>query len=203
MYGGIVGRDGEDGLVVDHHGDGAAAAPASASASATATAFGWDGGVTPATPDAAPPASAADVPPVRLAWVEGDAERLERFPDGAFDSYTIAFGIRNVTDIPRALREAARVLRPGGRFLCLEFSHVQSSVLRELYAAYSFNVIPAIGEYVADDRDSYQYLVESIQRFPPQLEFAGMLREAGFAHVQHTNFLDGVVAVHSGFKLEE
>ena len=139
--------------------------------------------------------------PVKLAWVQGDAERLDRFPDDSFDSYTIAFGIRNVTDIPRALREAARVLRPGGRLLVLEFSQVQSAGLRELYEAYSFNVIPAIGEMVADDRESYQYLVESIRQFPPQLEFANMLREAGFEHVQHTNFLDGVVAVHSGFQV--
>ena len=133
--------------------------------------------------------------------MQGDAERLDRFPDDSFDSYTIAFGIRNVTDIPQALREAARVLRPGGRLLVLEFSQVQSALLRELYEAYSFNVIPTIGEIVADDRASYQYLVESIRQFPPQLEFAGMLREAGFHHVQHTNFLDGVVAVHSGLRL--
>jgi 2-methoxy-6-polyprenyl-1,4-benzoquinol methylase len=139
--------------------------------------------------------------PVKLAWVQGDAERLDRFPDDSFDSYTIAFGIRNVTDIPQALREAARVLRPGGRLLVLEFSQVQSAGLRELYEAYSFNVIPAIGEMVADDRESYQYLVESIRQFPPQLEFANMLREVGFEHVQHTNFLDGVVAVHSGIQV--
>lgn len=138
---------------------------------------------------------------VSLAWVQGDAERLDRFPDNSFDSYTIAFGIRNVTDIPQALREAARVLRPGGRLLVLEFSQVQSAGLREFYELYSFNVIPAIGEAIAGDRESYQYLVESIRKFPPQLEFAAMLRDAGFEHVQHTNFLDGIVAIHSGFQL--
>lgn len=148
-------------------------------------------------------ASASPPPSLRLKWCEGDAERLERFEDSAFDSYTIAFGIRNVTDIPRALREAHRVLRPGGRFLCLEFSRVQNNVLRQLYEAYSFHVIPQIGEIVANDRDSYQYLVESIQKFPTQVEFGKMLKDAGFQHVQHTNFIDGVVAIHSGFKLED
>jgi len=146
----------------------------------------------------------ADVvpPALRLKWCEGDAERLERFEDNSFDSYTIAFGIRNVTNIPRALEEAHRVLRPGGRFLCLEFSRVQNSVLRQAYEAYSFHIIPKIGEVVANDRDSYQYLVESIQKFPSQNEFANMLTDAGFQHVQHTNFIDGVVAIHSGFKLK-
>ena len=147
--------------------------------------------------------STASPPSLRLKWCEGDAERLERFEDNSFDSYTIAFGIRNVTDIPRALREAHRVLRPGGRFLCLEFSRVQNDVLRQLYEAYSFHVIPQIGEIVANDRDSYQYLVESIQKFPTQVEFGKMLKDAGFQHVQHTNFIDGVVAIHSGFKLED
>ena len=142
-------------------------------------------------------------PPLQLKWCEGDAERLERFSDNSFDSYTIAFGIRNVTNIPRALKEAHRVLRPGGRFLCLEFSRVQNAMLRQAYEAYSFHVIPTIGEVVANDRDSYQYLVESIQKFPTQIEFSNMLEDAGFQHVQHTNFIDGVVAIHSGFKLDK
>jgi 2-methoxy-6-polyprenyl-1,4-benzoquinol methylase len=140
---------------------------------------------------------------LRLKWCEGDAEDLSRFESHSFDSYTIAFGIRNVTNIPQALEEAHRVLKPGGRFLCLEFSRVQNALLREAYEAYSFHVIPKIGEVVANDRDSYQYLVESIQKFPTQLEFGQMLTEAGFNHVQHTNFIDGVVAIHSGFKLED
>ena len=138
-----------------------------------------------------------------LKWCEGDAEDLSRFESNSFDSYTIAFGIRNVTNIPRALEEANRVLKPGGRFLCLEFSRVQNSILRQAYEAYSFHIIPKIGEIVADDRDSYQYLVESIQKFPTQIQFSQMLTDAGFRHVQHTNFIDGVVAIHSGFKLDE
>lgn len=152
-------------------------------------------------PPAAAAASGGVGPTPRLHFVECNAERLDAFEDGSFDSYTIAFGIRNVTDIPAALREAARVLRPGGRFMCLEFSRVRSAALRQLYEGYSDMFIPTMGELVAGDRDSYQYLVESIRRFPPQEEFSDMLRSAGLSHVQHTNFLDGVVASHSGFKL--
>ena len=142
-------------------------------------------------------------PDLRLKWCEGDAEDLSRFEDNSFDSYTIAFGIRNVTNIPRALKEAHRVLKPGGRFLCLEFSRVQNAMLREAYEAYSFHIIPKIGEIVANDRESYQYLVESIQKFPTQIEFSQMLTDAGLHHIQHTNFIDGVVAIHSGFKLDQ
>jgi len=136
----------------------------------------------------------------QLAWVEGDAMALP-FEDNTFDAYTIAFGIRNVTDIPMALREAHRVLRRGGRFLCLEFSQVPNATLQRVYDEYSFNVIPKIGEVVANDRDSYQYLVESIRQFPRQDDFEAMIGEAGFAYTQYTNYTGGIVAAHSGFKL--
>ena len=152
-------------------------------------------------PAATPGADARTTAGARLHFIECNAEVLNRFEDNFFDSYTIAFGIRNVTNIPAALAEAARVLRPGGRFLCLEFSRVQSYSFRTAYEAYSSMVIPAMGQVVAGDRESYQYLVESIQRFPAQEDFAEMVRGAGFQHVQHTNYLDGIVAVHSGFKL--
>ena len=114
--------------------------------------------------------------------------------------YTIAFGIRNVTRIPDALAEAHRVLRPGGRFMCLEFSQVNNPLLREAYKQYSFNVIPKIGGLVANDAASYQYLVESIQKFPDQESFAALVCEAGFRHVSHTSLTGGVVAIHSGIK---
>ncbi|GLC61073.1 2-hexaprenyl-6-methoxy-1,4-benzoquinone methyltransferase [Pleodorina starrii] len=135
-----------------------------------------------------------------LSFVEGNAESLP-FPDSSFDSYTIAFGIRNVTDRPAALREALRVLKPGGRFLCLEFSQVTQPGLRELYDMYSFAVIPRIGGLVANDAASYQYLVESIRQFPDQETFARLIEEAGFRAVTYENLTGGVVAIHSGFKL--
>ena len=135
-----------------------------------------------------------------LRWVEGDAEALP-FDTEAFDSYTVSFGIRNVTDIPRALREAHRVLRPGGHFCCLEFSKVNNALLQELYDQYSFHVIPHIGAAVAGDAGSYQYLVDSIRTFPKQEEFAGMVRDAGFGEVRYENLFDGMVAIHSGFKV--
>eukprot|EP00943_MAST-04B_sp_MAST-4B-sp1_P003316 g3316.t1 len=135
-----------------------------------------------------------------LNFVEGNAEKLP-FDDNTFDAYTIAFGIRNVTNVDNALSEANRVLKPGGRFLCLEFSRVESDILRQLYDAYSFNVIPTVGEMVTKDRDSYQYLVESIRKFPDQQKFENMIKHAGFKFVTHRNFTNGVVAMHSGFKL--
>jgi ubiquinone/menaquinone biosynthesis methyltransferase len=136
-----------------------------------------------------------------LEFREGDAERLHWVPDASVDLYTIAFGIRNVTHVDVALREAHRVLRPGGRFLCLEFSRVTLPPLAALYDAYSFGVIPALGAAVANDRASYQYLVESIRRFPEQGAFADMIADAGFSAVEWTNFSFGVCAVHSGVKL--
>ena len=135
-----------------------------------------------------------------LSWVEGNAEKLP-FDDDSFDAYTISFGIRNCTHVDKVLREAHRVLKPGGRFMCLEFSAMSSPLLQSLYDKYSFNVIPLLGEVVADDRDSYQYLVESIRKFPTQAKFAGMIRDAGFQHVKYTNFTGGIAAMHSGFKL--
>ncbi|XP_047237137.1 2-methoxy-6-polyprenyl-1,4-benzoquinol methylase, mitochondrial [Girardinichthys multiradiatus] len=135
-----------------------------------------------------------------VSWVVGDAEELP-FDDDQFDIYTIAFGIRNVTHINQALQEAFRVLKPGGRFMCLEFSKVTNPILASLYDAYSFQVIPVLGEVIAGDWKSYQYLVESIRKFPDQEEFKGMIEDAGFCCVQYFNFTGGVVALHSGFKL--
>ncbi|XP_058228584.1 2-methoxy-6-polyprenyl-1,4-benzoquinol methylase, mitochondrial-like isoform X2 [Rhododendron vialii] len=134
-----------------------------------------------------------------LRWVEGDAEAL-CFEDASMDGYTIAFGIRNVTHIEKVLAEAYRVLKPGGRFLCLELSHVEAPGFKQLYDYYSFLVIPALGELVAGDRESYQYLVESIRRFPPQDMFASMIADAGFQKVEYENLVGGVVAIHSGLK---
>ncbi|XP_043833932.1 2-methoxy-6-polyprenyl-1,4-benzoquinol methylase, mitochondrial [Dromiciops gliroides] len=135
-----------------------------------------------------------------LAWVVGDAEELP-FHDNKFDVYTIAFGIRNVTHIDRALEEAHRVLKPGGRFLCLEFSQVNNPIISKLYDLYSFQVIPVMGEVIAGDWKSYQYLVESIRRFPPQEEFKEMIEDAGFQKVTYKSLTSGIVAIHSGFKL--
>jgi demethylmenaquinone methyltransferase/2-methoxy-6-polyprenyl-1,4-benzoquinol methylase len=137
--------------------------------------------------------------PGQLSWVCGDAERL---PVGnhEFDAYTIAFGIRNVTTIENALTEAYRALKPGGRFLCLEFSQVVLPLLKPLYDAYSFNVIPRMGQMITNDGEAYQYLVESIRRFPPQEKFAGMMKAAGFSKVSYQNMTGGVVALHSGWR---
>jgi len=135
-----------------------------------------------------------------LDWVVGDAMALP-FKDASFDAYTISFGIRNVTRIEDALTEAFRVLRPGGRLLVLEFSRVPEPSLRWLYDRYSFNVIPALGQVVAHDRASYQYLVESIRRFPDQESFAGMIAAAGFGQVRYRNLSMGIAALHSGWKI--
>lgn len=136
----------------------------------------------------------------RLDWVVGDAMALP-FADNSFDVYTISFGIRNVTRIPDALSEAFRVLRPGGRIMVLEFSQLLNPALQWAYDRYSFNVIPALGQMVANDRDSYQYLVESIRKFPDQESFAAMIRRSGFDHVKYRNLTMGVAALHSGWKI--
>ena len=136
----------------------------------------------------------------RLDWVVGDAMALP-FERNSFDVYTISFGIRNVTRIHDALSEAYRVLRPGGRLMVLEFSQIPNDMLQKAYDLYSFNVIPVMGQIVAGDRDSYQYLVESIRKFPDQETFAGMIRKAGFDQVKYRNLTMGVAALHSGWKV--
>ena len=136
----------------------------------------------------------------RIALVEGNAELLP-FADGSFDAYTIAFGIRNVTHIDRALAEAWRVLKHGGRFLCLEFSHVTVPMLDRLYDLHSFEVIPRLGQLAAGAAEPYQYLVESIRKFPRQEDFAGMIRTAGFERVGYRNLTGGVAAIHWGWRI--
>jgi demethylmenaquinone methyltransferase/2-methoxy-6-polyprenyl-1,4-benzoquinol methylase len=135
-----------------------------------------------------------------IEFIEGNAEELP-FPDKSFDAYTIAFGIRNVPRIDRALSEARRVLRPGGRFLCLEFSTPDVPGLDRLYDLYSFNIIPPLGGMVTGDRDSYRYLVESIRRFPKPQVFADMIADAGLRRASFTRMTGGVVALHSGWRL--
>ena len=135
-----------------------------------------------------------------VAFEQGNAEELP-YPDRRFDCVTIAFGIRNVPRIERALAEAHRVLKIGGRFLCLEFSSVDVPGLDKLYEIYSFNVIPAIGSTVTGDREAYQYLVESIRKFPKPKAFAQMIETAGFRRVSFSQMTGGVVALHSGWKL--
>jgi len=134
------------------------------------------------------------------AWVTADAEALP-FEDQSVDAYTIAFGIRNVTHIDKALAEAHRVLKHGGRFLCLEFSEVQVPVLDKIYDEFSFRAIPRFGKWVTGDASSYQYLVESIRRFPNQKAFAGMIGAAGFDQIKVRNLTGGVSALHSGWKI--
>jgi demethylmenaquinone methyltransferase / 2-methoxy-6-polyprenyl-1,4-benzoquinol methylase len=136
----------------------------------------------------------------QLTFVEANAEELP-FEDKTFDAYTIAFGIRNVPRIDVALAEAFRVLKIGGRFICLEFSEVEMPLLDRLYDAWSFNAIPAIGKAVTGDGDSYRYLVESIRKFPGQEDFAAMIRNAGFSRVSYRNYSGGIAAAHSGWKL--
>ncbi len=136
----------------------------------------------------------------RCRFSVGNAEALP-FPDAAFDAYTIAFGIRNVTHIDKALEEAKRVLKPGGRFLCLEFSQVTIPGMDTLYDAYSFTAVPAIGKVVTGDGQPYRYLVESIRKFPDQETFEDMIRRAGLANVKHRNMSGGIVALHSGWKV--
>ena len=135
-----------------------------------------------------------------LDWVVGDAMSLP-FPDNTFDVYTISFGIRNVTRPQEALNEAYRVLRPGGRLMVLEFSQLPNPAMQKAYDLYSFNVIPRMGQAIAGDRDSYQYLVESIRNFPDQETFLSMVRTAGFGQAKYRNLSMGIAALHSGWKI--
>src|SRR6056297_3610453 len=135
-----------------------------------------------------------------LDWVAGDAMALP-FPDNAFDAYTISFGIRNVTRIEDALSEAFRVLRPGGRIMVLEFSQIPNELMQKVYDLYSFNIIPRMGKMIANDAESYQYLVESIRKFPDQETFLGMVRQAGFGQAKYRNLSMGIACLHSGWKI--
>ena len=135
-----------------------------------------------------------------LDWLVGDAMALPFF-DNSFDVYTISFGIRNVTRPEDALSEAFRVLRPGGRLMVLEFSQIPVPLVQKAYDLYSFNIIPAMGKMIANDRDSYQYLVESIRKFPNQETFLNMIRGAGFENVSYRNLSLGIAALHSGWKI--
>lgn len=135
-----------------------------------------------------------------LDWLVGDAMALP-FADNSFDVYTISFGIRNVTRPDDALSEAFRVLRPGGRLMVLEFSQIPVPLVQKAYDLYSFNIIPAIGKMIANDRDSYQYLVESIRKFPDQETFLNMIRGAGFENGSYRNLSLGIAALHSGWKI--
>ena len=133
-------------------------------------------------------------------WICGDAQRLP-LPDSSVTAYTIAFGLRNVTRIDQALREARRVLKPGGRFLCLEFSRVVVPLFSALYDSYSFNLLPTLGGLVAGNRDAYRYLAESIRRFPDQATLAAMIEAAGMSHVRYRNLSGGIAALHSGWRI--
>ncbi|GGO99320.1 class I SAM-dependent methyltransferase [Stakelama pacifica] len=135
-----------------------------------------------------------------LVWTEANAETLQ-FPNRFFDAYTIAFGIRNVTDIPAALSEAHRVLKRGGRFYCLEFSTTLWPGFADVYDVYSHRLVPKLGKLLANDEDSYRYLIESIRRFPDMERFRGMIAEAGFAQTKVEPILGGLVAIHSGWKI--
>lgn len=135
-----------------------------------------------------------------LVWTEANAETLT-FPDRFFDAYTIAFGIRNVTDIPKALREAHRVLRRGGRFFCLEFSTNVWPGFADVYDAYSHHLVPKLGKLLANDEDSYRYLIESIRRFPDMPTFERMIADAGFVQTKVEPIMGGLVAIHSGWKI--
>jgi len=142
----------------------------------------------------------ADTRGLELTWKVENAEALT-FADASFDAYTIVFGIRNVTDIPAALKEAHRVLKRGGRFYCMEFSSSDWPGFSDLYEAFATNVIPRIGKAVADDEDSYRYLVESIRRFPRSPRFRAMIEEAGFVRAAAEPMLGGLVTIHSGWKI--
>ncbi|MEO9462155.1 MAG: class I SAM-dependent methyltransferase [Marinomonas sp.] len=135
-----------------------------------------------------------------LVWSRQNAEELT-YPDNCFDAYTIVFGIRNVTDIPKALREAHRALKPGGRFYCMEFSTTQWPGFKEIYDVYSHKIMPQMGKMIAGDEESYRYLAESIRRFPEMPVFEGMIRDAGFENTRVEAIFGGAVAIHSGWKI--
>ena len=135
-----------------------------------------------------------------LEWVCGDAMNLP-FKNEIFDYYTISFGIRNVLDLKKCLSEALRVLKPGGRIMILEFSKVENETLNKIYDAFSFNVVPRLGKLIANDAESYQYLIESIRKFPSQEKLASLVSEVGFRLVKYRNLTQGVVAMHSGWKV--
>lgn len=140
-------------------------------------------------------------PKNKISFEVGNAEDLSQFEDNYFDLYTIVFGIRNVTDVDKALREAYRVLKPGGRFLCMEFSKVQNPIFNEVYKFYNFNVIPMMGKIIANDYDSYKYLAESIDKFYSQQEFVSKMEANGFQYSKFENMNCGICAIYSGFKL--
>jgi demethylmenaquinone methyltransferase/2-methoxy-6-polyprenyl-1,4-benzoquinol methylase len=135
-----------------------------------------------------------------ITWVCGDAESLP-IPDRSIDAYTIAFGLRNVTSISKALKEARRVLRPGGRFMCLEFSHPAISAIIPAYNAYSFKILPEIGHLVTKDRDAYKYLVESIRKFPNQKELEERMKSVNLEKISHRNLSGGIATIHSAWRL--
>jgi len=136
----------------------------------------------------------------RLSWVHANAEELP-FEDNQFDYYTVSFGIRNVTHIDKALKEAHRVLKPGGKFVCLEFSNVSNELVKKIYDFYSFKIIPKVGKIIADSPESYEYLVESIRKFPSAIAFSEMIKEAGFNCVEYRKMTFGIVAIHVGYKV--
>lgn len=142
-----------------------------------------------------------NIPDEDIKWIEGNAEHIEAIADNSTDVYTIAFGIRNVTNIDNALKDAHRVLKKGGIFMCLEFSHMTIPIVASIYDLYSLNIIPQLGHLIANDKESYQYLVESIRKFPTQDTFKKMIEDAGFEAVSYRNLSGGVVAIHTGIKL--
>lgn len=146
-------------------------------------------------------ASEMKIPEEEIKWIECNAETLSFLPDNSVDLYTIAFGIRNCTNLEKVLKEAYRVLKKGGRFMCLEFSHVQVPLLSSIYDFYSFYIIPQLGGFIANDKESYQYLVESIRKFPDQESFKSIISDAGFQAVNYINLSGGICAIHSGIKL--
>lgn len=134
-----------------------------------------------------------------IKWTVGNAQNLP-FSDMGFDAYTIAFGLRNVTNLQMALQEAYRVLKPGGRFMCLEFSKLTSPILDKFYDFYSFSILPNLGKVITGDKDAYKYLVESIRLFPDQSEVCNLMEQNGFKNIKYRNLSNGIVAIHSGWK---